>query len=102
MEVEDVLIQLFLAGLYFGSFFVTASVVFPPENAFQIGLLGLIFAMLGYLFLRALGYHRPGPVMGIYIGLGFAILTFGLIWWVVRVILEAMGQWPFNNARDRQ
>ncbi len=97
-ELEDVVIQLLLAALYFGAAFVTASVILPSQNAIDAGLVGLILAMIGYLVLRALGLHKPGPAIGIYIGLGFALLTFGFIWWIVRVILEALDLWPFIDS----
>jgi hypothetical protein len=97
MQLEDVLIPLFIAALYFAAAFITASVILESLTSFRIALIVLIIAMLIYLGLRLLGQHTSDFLIGIQMALGFSLLTFGLIWWVIRTILELWDLWPFTS-----
>ncbi len=95
-KFEDILIQLFLAILYFVGVYIVGD-VFWPDWAFQYALVGLILAMIGYLLLYVLGLHKPGSAIGLYISLGVAILMFGLIWLVVREVARGVDRWPLDQ-----
>lgn len=96
-ELEDVAIQLFLAILYFIAIYIVGD-VFWTNRAFQLALVGQGVAMVGYLILYAFDLHKPGPAIGLYIGLGVAILTFGLIWLVVREVARVFDRWPLDPS----
>jgi hypothetical protein len=53
--------------------------------------------MVGYLLLYAVGLHKPGPVVGLYIALAISLITFGLIWQAVRVLVRLVDQWPLDS-----
>jgi len=97
MQREDILVPLLIAALYFAGAFVTASVVLEGLMALRVAL---VVAFISVLVLIGL-YMLPesNRLIGIQIGLGFGLLVFGLIWWVVRTILEILGVWPFTDRR---
>ncbi len=94
-RLEDIAIQLTIAGLYFISSYLIGN-VFWPARAFQGALLVMILALIGYVILDSLNLQQAGPFVSVYISLGIALLTFGVIWLVVREILFIAGRWPLD------
>jgi hypothetical protein len=79
---------------HFGAAYLVAAVFLPASGAFLVGLGAATFAALIYLGLIATGIADEGLPLGLLYLSPIIYLTVALLWWTIRLILTALGQWP--------
>ena len=87
-ELKHFLQALLIVLSHFGAVFL------PISGAFLVGLGAATFAALIYLGLIATGMADEGLPLGLLYLSPIIYLTAALLWWTIRLILTALGQWP--------